>query len=137
MSNDIVKDTLAQQAAALALSRVPKTRIGQELGLKPRELDRIMRSEEFQNYVKEIGDKAVATALNSFKSKMDELEPYAYAALEQALKDGKLEAVKVWATFVGADKQIEAASGNGTIQVFMPGAQPTEKVVEVKAEDSE
>lgn len=124
---------MAQQVAALVLTRVSKVRIQDALGLKAREVDRIMKSEEFQNYVREIGEKAVATALNSFKSKMDELEPYAYAALEQALKDGKLEAVKVWATFVGADKQVQNSQGETNIQILIPGAKPD--AIEVKSEE--
>lgn len=132
--NEAEKQTLIAQVAAERFLNVPDTRIAESLGITRSKLRRLVQTKEYLDYVKELGDKAVAHALSAFKTKMEDLEPLAYAALKQNLIDGKLDAVKVWGEFVGVkDKAPGEGVGTGNLTVILPGAEaPKDITVEVQ-----
>lgn len=131
--NEAEKQTLIAQIAAERFLNVPDTRIAESLNINRSKLRRLVASKEYLEYVKDLGEKAVAHALSAFKSKMEDLEPLAYAALKQNLIDGKLDAVKVWGEFVGVkDKAPGEGLGSGNLTVILPGAEaPKDIEVEV------
>lgn len=135
MTQDLIESSLIQQLAALSFSGVSENEASKQLGISRYMVAKLKRSSEFSDLVKEIGDRAVEVALNAFRSKMEKLEPLAYAALESNLRDKKLDAVRIWGEFVGLkDKKVEEQK-DASIQIIMPGAAPAPKDIEVKGEE--
>lgn len=134
MSNP-VEQSLVVQVAALSFGNVPEYRIAEELKISRYKVGQIRKSPEFAAHLKDIGDRAAQVALNNFKSKLEELEPLAYAALKANLEDKKLDAVKVWASMAGInDKDGNTVADVGGIQIIMPGAHVEKPAIEVESE---
>lgn len=130
MSNDIVEQSLLQQIAALHFQRVSSVKIAEELKVTRYRVEKIQKSAEYKTYLKELGDRAAEVALASFKSKLEELEPLAYEALKANLKDKKLDAVRIWGEFAGANRKQENEQKDSNLVIVMPGAQAPEKSVD-------
>lgn len=80
--------------------------------------------------MKDLGDRAAETALAHFKQNLDELAPLAYEALKHNLKEKKLDAVRIFGEFVGANRKEDGEQKDTSLTIIMPGAPAPEKSVE-------
>lgn len=129
-TKDVVEQSLTAQIAALVFQRVPAHKIAEQLGITRYRAEKIIKSSEFKAFLKDLGDRAAEVALAQFKSKLEELEPLAYAALKHNLQDKKLDAVRIWGEFVGANRKQENEQKDTAIQIILPGGLAPEKSVE-------
>lgn len=136
--DEVVQLTQIQQIAGLALMGNSQVQISKQLGIKRHKVRELMTSEEFKETMLGVAKQSLDMAVSAFKSKMNALEPLAYSALRDGLADGKLEAVKLWGTYVG----IGAEDDNKTqspLTIVMPGANapeaPAIQVVEAEVKD--
>jgi adenine specific DNA methylase Mod len=141
LSDEVIQQTLVKQIAALKLQGVSGNDIAKQLKLSRYAVQKTINSDEFKAELKQLADRAVEGALLAFKSKIESLEPLAYAALKSNLQEGQLEAVKVWARFVGMDDKREEKADN-QIQIILPGQQEVKTVVseplhEVRSDDNQ
>lgn len=137
--NQLVKESIAQQIAALCMQGISDVDIAKMLNVTRYRVQTTKKSAEFKEIVVALGEEAARIALNAFKSKLESLEPLAYQALRQNLIEGKLDAVKVWGEFVGLKDKQEAKTGDTSLTVIMPGAPVAQqpKDIEVEVEDAD
>lgn len=143
---EALNENLTMRIAAMALQGVNEYNIFLALkdeGVTRYRVRKIRNSEEFKSLVREEGEKAMELARESFRSKLNNLEPLAYAALKKNLEDNKMEAVSVYLKTVGVldtKKTDDKDSGDTSITVVMPGATIPEKevpnTIEVNTDDS-
>lgn len=133
--NPIIAQSLMEQIAALSLTGVAEYKIAEQLGITRYKAGKIMKSPEFKAHLKDISDQATALALAAFKNKMEFLEPLAFEALRHNLQEKKLDAVKVWGTFVGIGEKSDGKGDQvGNLQVFLPGAVQPAEIKDVRSE---
>lgn len=130
----MIEESLVQQVAALSFQNVPEYRIAEELKITRYRVRKIRSSEEFKQHIKTLGEEAMTLALNSFRSKVEKLEPLAFEALEHNLKEKKLDAVRVFGDIIGIKNK---DGGNqdeqqGPLVVLLPGQK--KKEIEVNSE---
>lgn len=129
-TKEVLEQTLIQQIAGLALQNTPAHKIAEQLGITRYKCEKIIKSTEFKAFLRELGDRAAEAALAAYKSKLDTLEPLAFAALKHNLQDKKLEAVRLWGEHVGLNKKQDAEQKDTAIQIILPGGLSPEKSVE-------
>lgn len=128
------ENALVGLVTALRLKGAGEPKISQELSITRHKVRKIIASDEYKNFLKEMGEKACNEASASFRNRMVELEPLAYAALRENLKNKKLDAVRLWAEVSGAKvgKDNQGDDSPGVINIVLPGEQPKEKDVSEK-----
>lgn len=123
--SDFVDGSLTKQVVALSLEQVPEYKIAEQLSISRHKVKKLLRSDEAKALLEEEGDKAIVKARESFKRKLDALAPLAYEALKKNLEDHKLDAVRIFAEVTGLKHKEEEKQQDATLQVFLPGADPT------------
>jgi hypothetical protein len=137
-SKEVREQTQLQQIVALSLQGVPEYKIAESMDLSRYMVRKVRNSKEFKELMQQEGETALQMARDSFRSKLDSLEPLAFAALKKNLEEGKIEGVKTYVQIVGLlDKKEEKEAADTSITVIMPGAQPQPKDIEVTVENKE
>lgn len=129
---DVVKATILERIAVLSLSGTPKTQIGKELGLSPRQVTTLMEQDEFQAVVQNLGESLSNEAKNKLRKGLARLVDKSLKVLETSLDEGELEAVKVVFRGLGFDRPDDTHAGT-SITVNLPTT--TEEIIEVKQEE--
>lgn len=97
-----------------------EAKIAEALKISRRQVGNILRTKEYDDFLQDIQDQALKHALANFRQELDKLAPLAVLALKQGLKDGKVEAVKLWSQLVGGLKQDDKAENTQAIQIVLP-----------------
>jgi len=132
-----VDESIGARCVALLIESpdIPVVRVAAQLNISRHKAKRLMESLEVQSQLADISNRILEVAANKFKSRMQELEPLAFEALRQNLRDKRIEAVKVWAQLVGLSDKKDVEQKESTIQIIMPSMrQPQDVISEVKDE---
>lgn len=125
--DQVIEEAQHKRIATLLIAGGTRTGIAKELGCTKYHVDKVMRSEEFKLYLKELSDECVNTALNTWKSSMSDLIPEALSVLKHHLKEKNLEGVKLVMKAIGAEKQ-EQAVQSSAITVVLPNLEEPKPV---------
>ncbi len=137
-SKEVREQTTLQQIVALSLQGVPEYKIADAMDLSRYMVRKTRNSREFKELMQQEGEGALQMARDSFRSKLNELEPLAFAALKKNLEEGKIEGVKTYVQIVGLlDKKEEKEIADTSITVIMPGAthQPKDIIITPETEE--
>lgn len=129
-SKDLVEEAFHKQIATLMISGLKPSEIAKQLNTTTYRISRVLKTDEFKDYLKEVTETLVATAANTWKSAMQERISESIKVIDHHLKNNNLEAVKLVMKSIGIEKP-EQQIQSGALTVVLPGA-PVEK--EVKAE---
>lgn len=131
-----LKDAVTKQVAALRISGMSKEEIANKIRISRRQVDNVIKSDEYKVIITEIGESAVMEAKNVLKRRVSELVPQAYEALKNNLAEDNMEAVKVVFKAVGLEQKEESAQGDTSITILMPGQQePKDVNADIEVED--
>lgn len=94
--------------------------IAELLKISRRQVRNILQSKEYEEYLKELQETAIKTALAGFRSSLEGMIPLAVEALRKNLKEGRIESVKLWAQLVGGLKDSVNPEQQQAIQIVLP-----------------
>lgn len=120
MNNEpLILEAQTKQIVTLRLANVSIKDIATQMKMTQYAVRKAIDTEEFRLQLREISDKLVDTAANTWKAGISDLIGEAHRVLRQKLQDNDLEAVKVIVRSLGVEKQ-ESVVQQGNIQVIMP-----------------
>lgn len=126
-----------QQIVALTLVGTPEIRIAEQLGVSRHRVRKVRNSDAFKKELDDVAAQSKASAKAAVESELDRLAPKALKALEKALDEGKVDAVRTYFEAIGLKDKNADAGGTGVIQLILPGAEAPKVVdaIEVTASD--
>lgn len=130
-SIEAIHDAQVSSVVSLKLNNVTVKEIAKQLHLTQYAVTKIIDSEEFRLQLRELSDRVVDTAANTWKATISELVGEAKRVLKEKLAENDLEAVKIVVRSLGVEKQ-EQQIQQGNIQVILPDyTKPTKEVANV------
>lgn len=97
-----LKEFYAIRVGELFIKNRSRNEIAKLLGISVRQVDNLLKSNHFKDFLADAMDKAKIQASSFLKTQMASLAPKAVAALEKALEKGSVEGVKVVMKSLGA-----------------------------------
>lgn len=122
-------DILRRQILDCKLRLMSQREISEELKINRAVVSRIMNQKEFHELFVSEAEEATRISRNMLKKQVTELVPEMVKTIKAALKEGKIEAVKVCMEVLGM-KQQEVQQQDTTIQVVLPNL-IEEKIIDV------
>lgn len=132
-SDELLNEVLTKQVVTLKLNNVSTKDIANQLKTTQYSIKKIIDSEEFRLHLRELSDRLVDTAANTWKASISELVVEAKRVLKDKLAENDLEAVKIVVRSLGVEKQ-ESVVQQGNIQVILPDYTQA-KTITVEPED--
>lgn len=137
-TNEIEQLSLVQQVASLRLARETEAKIAEKLGMTRHRVRKVLQSQEYKDFLKELGDSAIEDIRNAVRSNLKSLEPHFWSALEYQLKTKKsMQAVVHFSELSGLKKVDEEKQADTSIQILLPGQRPTEIIIPNEVKESE
>jgi hypothetical protein len=137
-----LEGSVARQVAILTLQRDSDQAIADQLGLSLGQVKSVKRKEEYWKVLKEETEHISETLRMRFRKRLEGAEHHAWEAFLYHLKDKKtLEAVRMFAEYIGLRAKDETGNDTPALTIVMPGAQVPEKdagqaeVIEVKQDE--
>lgn len=118
-TTDLIEGSRTEIAAHMIISGASASQVGKKLGLSRHATNKLLNSEEFHKLLSELKEQACKTLLNAWSAGMTELFPLAKRALIGALKEHKMDAVRVYLESIGMNQQTAAAPAQN-LQIILP-----------------
>lgn len=118
-TRELLDDIRHKQIASLLIGGAKMKDVSKEIGLSLTQLGRVTDTEEFRAVLREVSDKLLANAANTWKASVSELVGQSVKVLKAKLDQNDLEAVKLIVRTLGVEKQVEAPQ-SGTLQIVLP-----------------
>lgn len=118
-TRELLEEVRNRQIASLLIGGATMKSTAKELGLSTSGLSKITDTEEFRAVLREVSDKLLVNAANTWKASVSELVGQSIKVLKAKLDENDLEAVKLVVRSLGVEKQAEVPQ-SGSIQIVLP-----------------
>lgn len=132
-SKEAILEVQTKQVVSLKIANVSIKDIATQLKLSQYAVRNIIDSDLFRLQLRDLSDRLVDTAANTWKASISELVVEAKRVLKDKLAENDLEAVKIVVRSLGVEKQ-ESVVQQGNIQVILPDYTQA-KTITVEPED--
>ena len=118
------------QIVTMRFTGATTTEIAKVMGISRQSVDNILKKDKALALTKEMQDALVADAKLSAKADIARLTDKAIKALERALEEGDISAVKLHFTALGLLEKQEEKQNDTNLTIVLPGQAPEPKEVE-------
>lgn len=123
VGQDVITDARIKQVAAAIIANKSMPKIVEELKLTPYMVNKIKKTSQFKDYLKEITDTVIEDSRTTFKHEIAKRTAKVLKALDEELEGGKgrMEAIKTALRVMGVLDPAEGGSDNAPIVVNFSG----------------
>lgn len=126
---ELAEEAQHKKVAVMLIAGSKVSEIARELKTTTYKINNIMKTDVFKDHLKDVTDKLVTTAANSWKSAMADRVSEAMRVIDFHLKQNDLEAVKLIVRTLGIESAVKGPEQQANLTVVLPDFNPKPKDV--------